>query len=70
MIVFGEIGLVPSRLMFGIISWFPILSSNMQSQKERIEVLKTAQSKMNSIEVERKVSEALVKHFVCYGPML
>lgn len=56
-----ENGLVPSRLVFGIIRRFPILSSNLPIPKVRMEALKSAQSEMNSLVVERGVLKARTK---------
>jgi len=58
----NEKGLVPSRLVFGILPRFPILNSNLPNQKERLEIIKTAQAEMNSIVAERKIMTALSKN--------
>ena len=57
----GETGLVPSRLVFGIVPRFPILNSNLPNQKERLEIIKIAQAEMNSIVAERRVLAALTR---------
>lgn len=57
----GENGLVPSRLVFGIIPRFPILNHNLPTQRERLQALKLAQAEMNSIVAERRVLAALNK---------
>ena len=57
----GENGLVPSRLVFGIIPRYPILNTDLPNQKERMEAIKLAQSEMNSIIAERRVLAALTK---------
>ncbi len=57
----GENGLVPSRLVFGIIPRFPILNSDLPEQKERLEMIKTAQAEMNSIVAERRVLAAVTR---------
>lgn len=58
----GENGLVPSRLVFGILPRFPILNSNLPSQKERMEIIKTAHAEMNSIIAERRITAALTRN--------
>lgn len=58
----GENGLVPSRLVFGMIPRFPIINTDLPTQKERMEALKTAQAEMNSIVAERRVVEALTRN--------
>lgn len=57
----GENGLMPLRHFFGIILRFPILSSNLPSQNERMDALKAVQGEMNSIVLERRVLEVLAK---------
>lgn len=55
----GKNGLVPSRLVFWIVSRFPILSTDLPSQKEGLKTSKFAEAKMNSIVVEQRVPDAL-----------
>jgi hypothetical protein len=55
----GENGLVPSLLVFGIVPRFPILSSNLPEQQERMRVLAAAQAEYNSIVAERRKEEIL-----------
>ncbi len=57
----GENGLVPSRLVFGIIPRFPILNSDLPNQKERLAIIQMAQAEMNSIVAERRVLAALTR---------
>ena len=57
----GENGLVPSRLVFGIIPRFPIISTDLPSQKERMEILVRAQMEMNAIVAERRIMAPLTK---------
>ncbi len=57
----GENGLVPSKLVFGIIPRYPILNTDLPNQKERMEAIKLAQAEMNSIIAERRVLAALTK---------
>ena len=58
----GENGLVPSLLVFGIIPRFPIINSELPTQKERMEALASAQMEMNSIIAERRISAALQRN--------
>ena len=58
----GENGLVPSRLVLGIIPRFPILNSELPDQKEILEIIKNAQAEMNSIDAERRVLSALTRN--------
>ena len=51
----GENGLVPSRLVFGITPRFPIISSDLPTQKERMDILRSAQMEMNAIIAERRI---------------
>jgi len=55
----GENGLVPSRLVFGMIPRFPIISYDIPSQKDRMDALATLQKEMNAIIAERRVLTAL-----------
>jgi hypothetical protein len=55
----GENGLVPSLLVFGIVPRFPILSSNLPEQQERMRVLAAAQAEYNTIVAERRIAEIL-----------
>ena len=57
----GENGLVPTKLVFGTIPRFPIINSDLPSQKERMDALQIAQKEMNSIIAERRVRTALSK---------
>lgn len=54
-----ENGLLPYRLIFGIIPCFPITSNDLSNKK--LDAMKTAQVKMNSIFAETGVLEALTK---------
>lgn len=55
----GENGLVPIRLVFVILPRFPLLRTNLPTQKERMGATKTAHTEMNSIVAERRVFESL-----------
>jgi hypothetical protein len=55
----GENGLVPSLLVFGIVPMFPILSSKLPEQQERMRLLAAAQAEYNSIVAERRIAEIL-----------
>lgn len=57
----GEVFLLFSRLVFGIVHCFPIFSIDVLEQDERMEALKVAQSEMNSIIAEREVKTALTR---------
>jgi hypothetical protein len=57
----GEDGLVPSLLVFGINPRHPVMSTDLPTQKERMDVLATANSEMNSIIAERRIQTALQK---------
>lgn len=52
--------LVPFRLFFGIISRFPILTTNLPEQKERMEAVKAAQAKIITTVAQRRVFDALI----------
>lgn len=54
-----ENGLVPSRLAFGIIPSFPILSTDFSNRKKRMEAITSAQAEMNSIEKSTATFEQL-----------
>jgi len=58
----GEDGLVPSLLVFGIIPRFPIISTNLPTQQERMDALATAQKEMNAIVSERRITAALTRN--------
>lgn len=58
----GETFLVHSRLVFGVLFRFSILSTNPLYQKKLMEAIKTAQAEMNSIVAERKVYESLTRN--------
>lgn len=49
----NENGLVPSRLVFGIIPLFPIINTDLPTKKNCMNGIKTAQDKMNSIVAKR-----------------
>ena len=55
----GENGLVPSRLVFGIVPRFPIISTDLPTQKERMDILRSAQMEINAIIAERRILRAL-----------
>ena len=57
----GEKGLVPSLLAFGITPRFPIISTDLPTQSERMRLLATAQMEMNAIVAERRVQAALTR---------
>lgn len=57
----GENGLVPSRLVFGIIPRFPILNTNLPMQKDRMAMIKETQAEMNCSIAERRVLTALTR---------
>lgn len=48
----SENGLVPSRLVLGMVPRFSLLSKNMLSRKKRKRALKSAQAEINSIMAE------------------
>lgn len=54
-----ENGLVPARLVFGIIPRFSILSTGLPRQKERMDATKLGKADMNSIIAEGRVKSAL-----------
>lgn len=58
----GENGFVPSRLAFGIIRRFPIISINLPNQKDRMKGLANAQMEMKAIVAERRISAALQRN--------
>ena len=58
----GENGLIPSLLVFGIIPRFPIISTNLPSQKERMAILAAAQMEMNATVADRRVATALSRN--------
>lgn len=55
----GENGIVPSRLVFGILPIFPIISTKLPTQRERMAALPTAQAEMHAIIAERRITSAL-----------
>lgn len=57
----GENGLVPTRLVFGVIPRVPIISTELPTQIERMEILPAAQAEMISIVAERKIMTALTR---------
>lgn len=57
----GENGLVPSLLTFGIIPRFPIISTDLPAQRERMQTLAGAQMEMNAIVSERRTMQVLTK---------
>lgn len=63
----GEKGLLPSRLILGIIPRFLILSTNLSELKERMEALKMAQLKMNTVAARRRVFVALLRNLLPAG---
>jgi transposase InsO family protein len=58
----GENGLVPSLLVFGVVPRFPMLSTDLPNQKERMAAISLAKMEMNSIIAERRVNTALRKN--------
>ena len=57
----GEKGLVPSLLTFGITPRFPIISTELPTQDERMGLLTSGQMEMNAIIAERRIQAALTK---------
>ena len=61
----GENGLVLSRLVIGITPRFPIISSDLPTQKERMDILRSAQTEMNGIIAERRILRSESRHPSC-----
>lgn len=59
-----ERGLVPSRLVFGILSRFFILNTGLPNQIDRMNAIKTAQAEMNSIVAEQRVLTVLTRNIL------
>ena len=55
----GEKGRVPPFLAFGITPRFPIISTELLAQAERMKTLTSAQMEMNTIVAERRIQAAL-----------
>lgn len=55
----NENGLVPSRLVFGVLHRHPIQDTNQTEQKEQLAEIKAAQAEGNSVVSERRILEAL-----------
>ena len=55
----NENGLVPSRLVFGIIPRLAIINTDLPTQKDRMNAIKSAQAEMNSIIAECRIMTAL-----------
>lgn len=58
-VVKAMFGLVPSKVVFGIIPRLTIIPSDLSNQKERMEIIPKAQMEMNANIAERKISSAL-----------
>lgn len=58
----GENELVPALFVFGVIPRFPIVSTQIPIQMERMKVLAAAQAEMNAIIVEKKITATLTKY--------
>lgn len=58
-------GLLPSRLVFGIVPRFPILNTNLSTQKDGMLAIKTAQEDMHLIIAERRLLTALTINTGC-----
>lgn len=54
-----ENGLVPMRIVFGITPQFPIINTDLPSQKVRLEAIKTVQADPYTIVSERRTRNAL-----------
>lgn len=59
----GEKGLLPSRPIFVVITRFSTLSNDLPSLVEREKAIVSLHAEMNSGFTERRVREALTKHF-------
>lgn len=59
----GEMDLVPSRIVFGILPRFPMLSTDLPNQKSRMEAIESAQAEISLIVAERRVFETLTENF-------
>lgn len=57
----GEHGLVPTRLLLGVIPISPIISTLLPNQKEKMEALAAPQAETNSVIAERKIMTALTR---------
>ena len=57
----GEKRLVPSFIAFGITLCFPIISTDLPAQEERLKLLISAQMEMNAIVAERRIQAALTR---------
>lgn len=58
----GEIGLVPTRLVFGVVPQLPIISTNIPTQKGRMEIVAVVQAKKNAIIAESKITTSLTRN--------
>lgn len=54
----GENGLLPTKLVFALFSRYLITSTDLPTQKERMEPQKSAPSQLNSMVVDRRVRNA------------
>ena len=57
----GDNGLVPSLVAFGIVPRFPIISSDIPTQKERMLAPSRAQMEMNAVVAQRRILAALTR---------
>lgn len=61
-VTIDESGLVPYLLTFGIIPRFPIIKTNLLTQKDRMKALSTAQMEMSAITAEWRITSVLTKN--------
>lgn len=58
----GENGLVSTGLVFGVIQIFPIIITQTQTKKKRLQVLAAVQGETNFIMAERNIVTALIRY--------
>lgn len=58
----GENTLVPTRLVLGLAPGFPIIGTEIPTQKERMEVFSNAQVEFSAIIAERKMMATLTRN--------
>lgn len=63
----GENGFIPSRLVFEILLRFPIISSELPTERERIEIIANAPMKMNAINAKRKISTKVLRNSLFFS---
>lgn len=68
--IIRNIGLVPTRLFFGVIPTHPVITTELLRENAKIEIVAAAKTEQNAIIAERRIITALTKNPICSISMI